>query len=194
MVVVRPYVRLENIYKRFGDVEALKGVTLDIFTGQVLGLLGENGAGKTTLMNVLFGLYKPDAGLIYVDGRVVRIKSPAHAIRLGIFMVHQHFKLVSNYTALENIAIGMSSGIKSLKPIDLAELEERINKVMEASGLYVNLREKIRNLPLGVRQRVEILKALVRGVKILILDEPTTNLTPQEVDTLFNALRKINTR
>lgn len=191
MVAVRPYVRLENIYKRFGDVEALKGVTLDIFTGQVLGLLGENGAGKTTLMNVLFGLYRPDAGLIYVDGKVVKIKSPAHAIRLGIFMVHQHFKLVSNYTALENIAIGMSSGIKSLKPIDLAELEERTNKVMEASGLYVNLREKIRNLPLGVRQRVEILKALVRGVKILILDEPTTNLTPQEVDALFNALRSL---
>jgi len=189
--VVRPYVRLEGIYKRFGDVEALKGVTLDIFTGQVLGLLGENGAGKTTLMNVLFGLYKPDAGHIYVNGRLVKIKSPAHAIGLGIFMVHQHFKLVSNYTALENIAIGMSSGLKSIKPMSLAELEERLNKIMEYSGLYVNLREKVKNLPLGVRQRVEILKALVRGIKILILDEPTTNLTPQEVDTLFKALRNL---
>lgn len=189
--VVRPYVRLEGIYKRFGDVEALKGVSLDIFTGQVLGLLGENGAGKTTLMNVLFGLYKPDAGHIYVGGRLVKIKSPAHAIRLGIFMVHQHFKLVSNYTALENIAIGMTSGIKSIKPMSLAELEEKVNKIMEYSGLYVNLKEKVKNLPLGVRQRVEILKALVRGVKILILDEPTTNLTPQEVDALFNALRNL---
>lgn len=187
----RPYVHLRNIYKRFGDVEALKGVTLDIFTGQVLGLLGENGAGKTTLMNVLFGLYKPDAGHIYVDGKLVKIRSPAQAIKLGIFMVHQHFKLVSNYTALENIAIGITSGIESLKPANLAELKERINKVMEYSGLYVDLKEKIRNLPLGVRQRVEILKALTRGVKVLILDEPTTNLTPQEVDTLFNALRNL---
>lgn len=189
--ITRPYVRLENIYKRFGDVEALKGVTLDIFMGKVLGLLGENGAGKTTLMNVLFGLYKPDAGLIYVDGKLVKIKSPAHAIRLGIFMVHQHFKLVSNYTALENIAIGITSGVSSVKHMDLTELEERTSKIMEYSGLHVNLREKIKNLPLGVRQRVEILKALVRGVKILILDEPTTNLTPQEVDTLFNALRNL---
>lgn len=188
---VRPYVRLEGIYKRFGDVEALKGVTLDIFTGQILGLLGENGAGKTTLMNVLFGLYKPDAGRIYVGERLVKIKSPAHAIRLGIFMVHQHFKQVSNYTVLENIAIGMTSGFGSIKLMNLSELEKKVNEIMGYSGLYVNLREKIKNLPLGVRQRVEILKALVRGVKILILDEPTTNLTPQEVDTLFAALKNL---
>ena len=187
----QPFVKMVNIKKRFGDVVALDGVTIDIYHGEVLGLLGENGAGKTTLMNILFGLYRADEGEIYINGEKVRIRSPRDSIKRGIFMVHQHFKLINNFTVLENIIVGTQYFPESIKPARLEEAREKIKSLMEKFKLYVDLNAKVRDLPVGVRQRVEILKALYRGAKLLILDEPTTNLTPQEVDNLLKSLREM---
>ncbi len=186
-----PFILMKNIRKRFGNVIALDGVTLDIKKGEVLGLLGENGAGKTTLMNILYGLYRADSGEIFIYGKKVKITSPRDGIKHGIFMVHQHFKLISNFTALENIIIGTASLSKALKPMKPDYAREKIEELMKKFSLYVDLDAKIRDLPIGVQQRVEILKALFRGAKLLILDEPTTNLTPQEVDVLLKSLREM---
>jgi ABC-type uncharacterized transport system ATPase subunit len=187
-------VEMKNISKRFGEVQALDNVSIEIHGGEVLGLLGENGAGKTTLMNILYGLYKADSGEILIDGKRVRIKSPSDAISHGIFMVHQHFKLIPNFTALENIIIGFVKGFKSLRRIDIQSEKKKIEELMKDHGLSVPLESYVRELPLGVQQRIEILKALYRGAQLLILDEPTTNLTPQESEELIHTVHEMKKR
>ena len=182
-----PLVRMQGIRKAFGDVVALHDVGFELQQGEIHGLLGGNGAGKTTLMNILYGLYTADAGEIYVHGEKVNIRSPRDAINHGIGMVHQHFLQVPPFTVAQNIVLGT---VAKLRPTNqLAQETERIRELAHQFGLDVDPDALIEDLPVGVRQRVEILKALYRGVDILILDEPTTNLTPQEVDALFQSLR-----
>ena len=178
---------MKGVRKTFGPVVALDDVSITLESHEIHGLLGGNGAGKTTLMNVLFGLYKPDAGEIFLRGNPVQIHSPKGAIGHGIGMVHQHFLQIDSYTVTENIVLGTK--LKNRPTLNLATEEERIAAWSEQFGLEVDPRALVEDLPMGFRQRVEIIKALYRGVDILILDEPTTNLTPQEVDTLFQSLR-----
>ncbi|MFN3286197.1 MAG: ABC transporter ATP-binding protein [bacterium] len=182
-----PVVRLRGVYKRFGPVVALDGADFELAAGEIHGLLGENGAGKTTLMNVLAGLYRADAGDLEVGGRPVRIREPRDAVQLGVGMVHQHFELVGHFTALENVILGRE-GSTWLRP---DRLRREVEALMERVGLAVPLDRRVRDLPVGVQQKVEILKALYRGARVLILDEPTTLLTPQEVDALFASLRTL---
>ena len=178
---------MKAVRKSFGTVVALDDVSLQLRSKEIHGLLGGNGAGKTTLMNVLYGLYKPDAGEIYLHGQKADIRSPRDAIQCGIGMVHQHFLQVNSFTVTQNIVLGTL--IQRGLVLNLDHQERRIHELSERFGLEVDPRSRIEELPMGVRQRVEILKALYRGVKILILDEPTTNLTPQQVDSLFQSLR-----
>lgn len=178
---------MQGIEKAFGPVRALTGVDLDVAPRQVHGLLGGNGAGKTTLMNVLYGLYRADGGRIEIDGSAVEIGSPRAAIEVGVGMVHQTFLQVDSYTVLQNIVLGTATDGSFGK--GLAKAREKVVELSERFGLTVDPDRPVEELPVGVRQRVEILKALYRGSKILILDEPTTNLTPQEVDDLFGSLR-----
>ena len=179
-------VHMSDIAKRFGETVALAGVDFTAARGEIHGLLGENGAGKTTLMNVLSGLYRADRGRIAVDGVVAAIAAPSDALGHGIGMVHQHVELIPNFSALENVLLGREGGRLWLRP-------ERHRKDVEAVaarfGLALDLDTEVRQLAVGVQQKVEILKSAYRGVDILILDEPTTMLTPQEVDTLFGTLR-----
>ena len=179
----RPLLRMCGIRKAFGPVVALDGVDFAVAPRQVHGLLGGNGAGKTTLMNVLYGLYSADAGSVEIDGRSVDITSPRDAIAAGIGMVHQTFLQVDVFTVAENVVLGTST-----KGVDAVA---RIRELSERFGLAVEPTARVADLPVGVRQRVEILKALYRGAKVLVLDEPTTNLTPQEVDDLFGSMRAI---
>lgn len=185
----QPLIRMEGIRKAFGPVQALHDVDLTLQAREIHGLVGGNGAGKTTLMNVLYGLYKPDAGTVYVRGRPTTIRSPREALALGIGMVHQHFLQIPNFTVTENIVLGTRLPNRPL--MDLSAAEERIGRLARHFGLEVEPRARIEDLPMGVRQRVEILKALYRQVQVLILDEPTTHLTPQEVDSLFESLRRM---
>jgi ABC-type uncharacterized transport system ATPase subunit len=178
---------MRGVRKSFGTVVALDDVSLQLNSNEIRGLLGGNGAGKTTLMNILYGLYKPDAGEIYLHDEKVEIQSPKDAISYGIGMVHQHFLQIDSYTVTENIVLGTS--LKNRPTLNLDQEERRIRDLSERFGLEVNPRALIEELPMGIRQRVEILKALYRGVDVLILDEPTTNLTPQEVEFLFQSLR-----
>ncbi len=178
---------MRGVRKTFGSVVALDDVSLQLNRNEIQGLLGGNGAGKTTLMNVLYGLYKPDAGEIWVRGQKVEIPSPKVAIRHGIGMVHQHFLQVESYTVAENIVLGTT--LKNRLTLNLEEPKRKIRDLAERFGLEVDPDALVGDLPMGSRQKVEILKALYRGVDILILDEPTTNLTPQEVDSLFQSLR-----
>jgi simple sugar transport system ATP-binding protein len=178
---------MAGVQKRFGAVQALSAVDLTVAENEVHGLLGGNGAGKTTLMNVLYGLYRADEGEIEIDGERVVISSPRDAIDAGVGMVHQTFLQIDTYTVAENIVLG-SDGLGGLR-LDLGDAKERIRELIDRFGLNVDLEAVVEELPVGVRQRVEILKALYRGSKILILDEPTTNLTPQEVDDLFRSIR-----
>lgn len=182
-----PIVVLKDIHKSFGDVIALDGVDWALAPRELHGLLGGNGAGKTTLMNVMYGLYRHDEGVIELDGRPVEIQSPRDALTFGIGMVHQHFLQIGSFTVTENIVLGRSIPSMPVMRLDLAR--GRIRDLSEHFGLQVDPDALIDELPMGVRQRVEILKALYRGVEVLILDEPTTNLTPQEVDHLFQSLR-----
>ena len=179
---------MENITKRFANVVANDKVSFELRAGEVHALLGENGAGKTTLMNILYGLYRPDEGRILVEGREVKIRSPKDAIRLGIGMVHQHFRLIPNLTVAENIALGLK---KAGWLFPARKLERLIEELSEHYGLEVDPAAKVWQLSVGEKQRVEILKALVRDVKILILDEPTTVLTPSERQKLFDIMRKL---
>ena len=178
---------MTGVQKRFGNVQALTSVNLEVARNEVHGLLGGNGAGKTTLMNVLYGLYRADGGDIEIDGAQVEITSPRDAIEAGVGMVHQTFLQVDSYTVTENIVLG-SDDVGGLR-LDLSEARTRIAELSERFGLAVDPESVVEDLPVGVRQRVEILKALFRGSKILVLDEPTTNLTPQEVDDLFGSIR-----
>ncbi|MCA9871855.1 MAG: ATP-binding cassette domain-containing protein, partial [Anaerolineae bacterium] len=182
-----PLLELTGINKSFGPVQALKDISLTLRANEIHGLLGGNGAGKTTLMNVLFGLYKPDSGLIKLRGQPVEINAPRDAIELGIGMVHQHFLQVNDFTVAENIVLG--TRLPNRPTMDLSGAVERITELSIRFGLEVNPKAPIAALPMGVRQRVEILKALYRGVEVLILDEPTTHLTPQEVEMLFRSLQ-----
>ena len=185
-------VEMRRIDKRFGAVHANRAVDLTVRAGTVHGLVGENGAGKSTLMSILYGFHPADSGEIAVDGRVVRIRDAHDAIALGIGMVHQHFMLVESLSALDNVMLGAEPHWR-LAPAR-AQVRERLHTLMEDTGLQVRLDLPVEELPVGERQRLEILKALFRGARILILDEPTAVLTPQEADTLFATLRTLRTR
>ncbi len=183
----QPLVRMVGIVKRFGDVLANDHVNFELWPGEVHALLGENGAGKTTLMNVLYGLYRADEGEIYVKGRRVKVRSPRDAIALGIGMVHQHFLLVDRLTVAENLALGFAKSF--LNPVK--EVKRKAEEIMKRYGLEVNLDAYVWQLSLGEQQRVEILKALYAGADILILDEPTSVLTPSEAEGLFKAVKRM---
>ena len=179
---------LKGIVKRFPGVLANDHVDFTLRSGEVHALLGENGAGKTTLMNVLYGLYSPDEGEIYVKGKRVRFKSPRDAIELGIGMVHQNFRLVESHTVLENIVLGASDlGFK----IDFKKYGEKITRLAESYGWRIDPYARIWQLSAGEKQQVELLRILYRGADILILDEPTSVLTPHETRELFKALRRM---
>jgi simple sugar transport system ATP-binding protein len=184
-----PAVALRGICKRFGAVQANDDVTLEVASGTVHGIVGENGAGKSTLMSVLYGLHSADRGAIEVLGQAVQIRNPHDAIALGIGMVHQHFLLVEHLSALENLMLGAEP--HALLRRSAAQMRPRLYNLMQATGLKVGLDAPVAELPVGERQRLEILKALVRGAKILILDEPTAVLTPQETEALFQVLARL---
>ena len=181
--------RMEHITKRFGDMYANRDISFDVRKGEVHTLLGENGAGKSTLMNVLFGLYQPTEGGIYIHGKKVRIDSPAQAVKQGIGMVHQHFMLVEAMTVLENIILG-DRNTKGIF-IDKDARRREIQKLADQYGLEVELDKPITEIAVGAQQRVEILKALYRGAELLVLDEPTAALTDIEVEGLFKVMNKL---
>ncbi|MBS3736005.1 MAG: ABC transporter ATP-binding protein [Candidatus Bipolaricaulota bacterium] len=180
-----PLIEFDSVVKRFPGVVANDGVTFTIDKGTIHSLLGENGAGKTTLMNILYGLYQQDQGSIYLRGKEFQIESPTRAIELGIGMVHQHFKLVQNHTVAENIALGLPSA-STIRPT--TDIKRKLLELAGQYGLKVDPDAKIWQLSAGEKQRVEILRALYRGAKTLILDEPTSVLTPGETERLFTVL------
>ena len=203
-----PLVEMKGITKSFDSFRANDTVDLEVRCGEIHSLLGENGAGKTTLMKILYGLLKPDSGDIFVEGKKAKITSPRTAISLGIGMVHQHFMLIQQHTVLENIMLGISesspgkirgtaqgnngsqifSKLKNMLDLHAREHAEKIKEIANKYGLQINLEAKIWQLSVGERQRVEITKALYRGAKLLILDEPGSNLTPKENENLFMIL------
>ncbi len=183
---------MSGIHKRFGAVQANRDVNLTVNAGTVHGIVGENGAGKSTLMAVLYGFYRADSGSIRIDGQAARIDNSKDAIALGIGMVHQHFMLVETFSALDNILLG-AEGHWRLHDAR-QQLRARLDALMHDTGLHVRLDAAVEDLPVGERQRLEILKALVRGARILILDEPTAVLTPQETEQLFATLRRLRER
>ena len=178
-------VQMRNITKTFGSVVANDRVWLDIYKGEILALLGENGSGKTTLMNMLSGIYAPDSGEIYINGREASIRSPKDAYALGIGMIHQHFKLVDVLSAAENIVLGL----KEPGRLDLDKVAQKVKAICDTYGFQVDPYQKIYTMSVSQKQTVEIVKVLYRGADILILDEPTAVLTPQETDKLFAVLR-----
>jgi ABC-type uncharacterized transport system ATPase subunit len=187
-----PIVEMIGITKRFPGVIANNEVNFCAWRGELHALVGENGAGKTTLMNILYGLHKPDSGEIRISGQPVKITNPKVAINLGIGMVHQHFSLVRAFTALENIILGdepVRSGV-----IDYRTAKKNVLETCEKYNLHVDLNSKVENLSVSSQQKVEILRALYRGVRILILDEPTSVLAPQEAEGLFTMLRRLTSQ
>jgi simple sugar transport system ATP-binding protein len=184
-----PAIDLRGISKSFGAVQANKDIYFTVPAGTIHGIVGENGAGKSTLMSILYGFYEADSGEIYIDGKQTRIRNSTDAIAAGIGMVHQHFMLVENFTVLENIILGAESGAMLSRSISDATTE--VERLEEEFGLHVNLHARIDEIPVGQQQRVETIKALYRGARILILDEPTGVLTPQEADQLFDILRSL---
>ncbi|MGA2642120.1 MAG: ABC transporter ATP-binding protein [Spirochaetia bacterium] len=184
-----PHVEMRDIVKCFPGVRANSKVCFDVEAGEVHALLGENGAGKSTLMRQLYGLYQPDEGEIVVDGKQLQLRSPADAIRAGIGMIHQHFMLVPTLTVAQNVALGQRSSRAPL--LDLTKVTARIHDLSEEYGLKVDPRAYVWQLSVGEQQRVEIMKALYRGARLIILDEPTAVLTPQEVNDLFATLRRM---
>ncbi|MEG1958009.1 MAG: ABC transporter ATP-binding protein [Lachnospiraceae bacterium] len=179
-------IQMKDIVKKFGNFVANDGVNLTVHKGEVHAILGENGAGKSTLMNVLYGLYHPTSGEILVGGTKVEIDSPKKAIELGIGMVHQHFMLVQPFTVTENIILGMEP--KKGIVVDLKKAREDVKAISERYNLQVDVDAKIEDISVGMQQRVEILKVLYRGADILILDEPTASLTPQEIEELIEII------
>ncbi|MFB2878260.1 ABC transporter ATP-binding protein [Floridanema aerugineum] len=184
------YLRLEKITKSFGNFLANDNINLTVNRGSIHALLGENGAGKTTLMNILCGLYQPDAGKIYLGNQPVQISSPAMAIQQGIGMIHQHFMLIPQLTVTENIILGTKLDLR----LNLSEKSQEISQLAKSFNLDVDPLAKVGDLPVGIQQRVEILKALYRQAKLLILDEPTAVLTPPEVKNLAKILRELADR
>lgn len=198
-------IELKNITKTFGNVIANDNVSLNVKKGEILSLLGENGSGKTTLMNMISGIYFPDSGEIFVDGNPVVIKSPKDAFNYKIGMIHQHFKLVDTFTAAENIVLGMkseeinkdvkdptsSSFLNKLykKKYNIKNVNSMVEEICNKYGFDINPKKKIYNMSVSEKQTVEIIKAIIRGADILILDEPTAVLTPQEITKLFSILR-----
>jgi simple sugar transport system ATP-binding protein len=177
---------LKNITKRFPGVIANDGVSLEVYPGEVLALLGENGAGKSTLVSILYGLYRPDEGEIRVEGRPVRIASPMDALRLGIGLVPQHPTLVNRHTVAENLALGIGSPL-----LPAQRIVPLVERMAQGYGLQIDPRARVYQLSPGEKQRVEIVRALLRGAKVLILDEPTSVLTPQEAEALFRVMREL---
>ena len=182
-----PAVELKGITKTFGSIVANSDCSLTVEKGEILSVLGENGSGKTTLMNMLAGIYFPDAGQIFVNGEEVVIRSTKDAFKYNIGMIHQHFKLVDVFTATENIVLGMHDEEK----FSLAEAEKKVRQITERYGFAVDLKKKIYEMSVSEKQTVEIIKVLYRGANILILDEPTAVLTPQETRRLFDVLRRM---
>jgi simple sugar transport system ATP-binding protein len=185
-----PILELKGITKRFPGILANDHIHLSLNEGEILALLGENGAGKTTLMNILYGLYQPDEGEIFVNGQKIIIHSPTDAIRAGIGMVHQHFMLIPVFTVTENIMLGEES-VKYGDFLDRPAAAKRITEISHSYSLEVDPNAYVRDLPVGVQQRVEIIKLLYRNARILIFDEPTAVLTPQEADELFLIMRAL---
>lgn len=183
-------VQMRGITKTFGDCLALDNIDINVKKGTIHAMLGENGAGKTTLMNILYGLYQADSGSIYINGEEVDIKNPNVAISHGIGMVHQHFMLVDNFTVTQNIILGNEITNK-FGVLDMNASRKKILEIVEKYGLDVDPDALIEDISVGMQQRVEILKALYRGVDILILDEPTAVLTPQEITDLINIMQKL---
>ena len=178
---------LRDISKSFGSVKANDQVNLTLRKSEILAILGENGSGKTTLMNMIYGIYYPDEGHIFVDGKEVKIRSPKDSFNLGIGMVHQHFKLVDILTAAENIVLGLPGKAK----LNMKQITADIQKLVNKYGFDLDLNQKIYEMSVSQKQTVEIIKMLYRGARILILDEPTAVLTPQEADRLFDILRNM---
>src|SRR3989304_4920526 len=180
-------VEMRGIVKRFGAVTANAGVDFDLASGEVHALLGENGAGKSTLMKILYGLYAPESGEIRVSGQAVRFASPAEAMARGIGLVSQHFSLVPSFTVAESVALGYSSGLR----FDRRTAANSVRAAAERFQLQVEPAAQVRHLSVGEQQRVEILKALYRECRVLILDEPTAVLRPQESEALFEVIRRL---
>ena len=178
---------LKNISKSFGSVVANKNVDLTLYKGEILALLGENGSGKTTLMNMIAGIYYPDEGQIFVDGKEAVISSPKDAFGYGIGMIHQHFKLVDVFSASENIILGVKDG----KKFNIKNVNATVGEICRKYGFNIDPKKKIYEMSVSEKQTVEIIKVIYRGAEILILDEPTAVLTPQETGKLFNILRKM---
>ncbi len=184
-------IEMKNIVKIYsGGVIALRGVNFSVRSGEIHGLLGENGAGKTTLMNILFGKIPPTQGTIYVRNKLVHFNSPRDAMKEGIGMVHQHFMLIPTFTALDNIILGYEPIVNGIM-LNRKDAYDKLEELMERTGLKVDLNSVVETLPIGVRQRIEILKLLYRGVDIIILDEPTSVLTPIETRELFKFLKQL---
>ena len=180
-------IELRNLSKRFGKIVANDQVSMNVRCGEILSVLGENGSGKTTLMNMIAGIYFPDEGQIFVNGQEVTIRSPKDAFELGIGMIHQHFKLIDVLTAAENIVLGLPGSLR----LDLREVVEKINALTAKYGFELDPYQKIYEMSVSQKQTVEIVKMLYRGANILILDEPTAVLTPQEAEKLFAVLRNM---
>ncbi len=183
-------IEMKNITKKFGDFVALDSVNLDIFKGKVHALLGENGAGKSTLMNILYGLYYSTSGEIFINGEKVNITNPNIAIEHGIGMVHQHFMLIKPFTVAQNIILGREP-ISKMSVLNMKKALKDVKEISERYGLYVDPNAKIEDISVSMQQRVEILKALYRGAEILILDEPTAVLTPQEIIELIQIIKNL---
>lgn len=190
MDAANPVVELKQITKRFSGIVANDSISLKLHKGEIHALLGENGAGKSTLMNILFGLYQPDEGSIEIKGKPVNIDNPNMAIELGIGMVHQHFKLVQPFTVTENIILGMEPKKLGFH-VDYKTATAKIKELSDQYGLKVNPNSKISEISVGMQQRVEILKTLYRGADILIFDEPTAVLTPQEIIELMSIMKRL---
>ncbi|MGH7455671.1 MAG: ATP-binding cassette domain-containing protein, partial [bacterium] len=178
-------IRLQGIAKHFGSIQALAGVDFSLNAGEVHAVLGENGAGKSTLMKILYGLYRPDSGAIYFDGRIATISSAAVAAHLGLGFVQQHFSLVDTFTVAENVMLG-TLPVRFYHP---RRLQKQVQKFIDAQGLGLDAGARVDDLAVGEKQWVEIIKALYRNAAFIIFDEPTSVLAPQEVRTLFTTIR-----
>jgi len=181
---------LRGITKRFGSLVANENINLVVESGEIRSLLGENGAGKSTLMNVLYGLYQADGGEILLDGKVQSFKGPGDAMAAGIGMVHQHFMLIPVFTVAENVVLG-NEPVNAIGGLDLETARARVKEISDRFGFNVDPDALVEDLPVGVQQRVEIIKALTRNAKVLVLDEPTAVLTPQETDELMQIMREL---